>query len=1096
MAETPIFIDGFSDFSKGINSGIVPILLPRDQLSFAINTTMRGEFATHRPAYLKLALTYEGNIQSAFELGFFQGATFFTPDYGNPSLIASISGRLFKLVPDNVGGALVSEIPIPGGSNPPSVLQAWLWQSETWVITNDGISLPIFYDNITARRSLGNVPITVATTLVNFNSPAIGADVEVEITAPYENAVGIPVIIDSESYTVKSFRSSTTAAYEITLRQTVGNAAVNYTNPTALRTPSLFYAFVTVGTSSPFPFATPTTTQRTITLTKPYDGAVGDIVNISTFYSPSGATYPTTYTVKAISGFDITVSLTVTHASTLSIVPGAPISRTPQTWATLVNTQPFVSPGVGNSVTVGTYTLFPGTVGTFVYPPNATEEYEVTAFGVNTAQQFFITVTNVNAVAAGLHVAPQTISYNAYELPVGRMGVYGMGRNWISLADGRSFLGSDLVGTSSGTQNFAYRDAVLRVTENNFLAGGGFFIIPGTIGSITAMVFTATLDTSLGQGALQVGTSSTMFSCNAPVDRTAWQNLENPILTQSLIGEGPLGQNSTIAANSDTLFRTNIGLGSLILARREFATWGNVSISSEVERIVMRDNIAFLNYGSAVVFRNRLLMTSKPEQAEGGFFHQGLIPLNFDPVSSLAGKEPSIYEGLWTGINSLQMLKGRIDGVNRAFSFSFNRSTKKIELYEVLEDGVRETDFNGSNVDITWRLETGMLFKGIKGKGEFDLIKLIDGELYVAEVSNRVRFRVDYRSQFDPCWHLWTEFSICAVPSQTATDNIRKQNRVSLGLGKPIVDVCDPSNNRPHWVGEMFQFRITITGHCKFYGMVVKASQEPKPYFVKVVCGDQECRLLECTVEDDYDVYQMQDRFNPQVPPVIFNEQVFFSHQCPEGESLVFTGTLPSWITLDMENTRLVGAAGVFQGATQEEANIAAQIALNEFGNAAVLAGDLDCEGESSICTDGLGDLLDNVYGIESYVDGTVGNPNGPDGAPAFDGSFPFSADGNAPNPGVTGWVSGEAAAFSMDGNFMCFALLSFDGCEADVPQWSLTFGEPALNEIWYGEKIGGETPEGVYNFVSGLEAGPATLTIELQAGTTTPIVGALICQS
>jgi len=74
-----------------------------------------------------------------------------------------------------------------------------------------------------------------------------------------------------------------------------------------------------------------------------------------------------------------------------------------------------------------------------------------------------------------------------------------------------------------------------------------------------------------------------------------------------------------------------------------------------------------------------------------------------------------------------------------------------------------------------------------------------------------------------------------------------------------------------------------------------------------------------------------------------FSVTVFFDMNCAVGEVITFTGTLPSWITLDTVNNRLVGAAGQFSASTQEEATSLAQESLNEFALAAITAGDLTC---------------------------------------------------------------------------------------------------------------------------------------------------------
>lgn len=74
-----------------------------------------------------------------------------------------------------------------------------------------------------------------------------------------------------------------------------------------------------------------------------------------------------------------------------------------------------------------------------------------------------------------------------------------------------------------------------------------------------------------------------------------------------------------------------------------------------------------------------------------------------------------------------------------------------------------------------------------------------------------------------------------------------------------------------------------------------------------------------------------------------FNDVVYFANNCAVGTVLVYNDILPAWITLDVANKRLVGAAQVFAGVTKAEANFAAQTALDSFGTAAVAAGTLQC---------------------------------------------------------------------------------------------------------------------------------------------------------
>jgi hypothetical protein len=327
------------------------------------------------------------------------------------------------------------------------------------------------------------------------------------------------------------------------------------------------------------------------------------------------------------------------------------------------------------------------------------------------------------------------------------------------------------------------------------------------------------------------------------VDRTTWNSLTNPILTQSLISFGALGQDSTVLANSDTLFRSIDGIRSLILARREFATWGNTPISNEMDRVLTNDQIDLLAYSSATVFDNRLLMTCAPQASTQGVFNSGLIALNFSPISTLRGKSPSVYDGLWTGVNVLKILSGQFNGLDRCFAFTYNLDQKKIELYEFLKTG--NDHFDNGNTPITWTMESASLFHKIKGKTDFDLVRMTDGEIYIDDVIGMVTVQAYYKPDQYPCWVKWTQFNVCAKKNnpdlgQPIDNSIKPQYRTRIGLGQPSADDCYDVTGRPLREFYTCQVKFIITGHCRFLGAKFKAAIVPESYYAKQLC-EGEC---------------------------------------------------------------------------------------------------------------------------------------------------------------------------------------------------------------------------------------------------------------
>jgi|GEM_PF-657603 len=246
------------------------------------------------------------------------------------------------------------------------------------------------------------------------------------------------------------------------------------------------------------------------------------------------------------------------------------------------------------------------------------------------------------------------------EVPVGSGPMaYGMLRLWV--AKGNAYVAGDVAGGPTSVVSF---------TENKYLAEGGEFALPLAAGNITAMRFTATPNTALGQGELLIFTPGAVFSNTAPVDRDLWKNLTQPVQTITLINNGSQSQASTVLVNGDVFMRSRDGIRSVIQAVRYFQQWGNTPLSKEMTRVIARDSVGLLNFCSAVEFDNRMLMTCRPEPLPNGAYHGGVIALDFDLVTSMGDKSPPAYDGVWTGPQIYQLVKGRFGGVERCFAFA------------------------------------------------------------------------------------------------------------------------------------------------------------------------------------------------------------------------------------------------------------------------------------------------------------------------------------------------------------------------------------------------------------------------------------------
>lgn len=830
QAKSTELVDGLFSFPGGVNGGIAVVDLPKTQLQSAENITLRGNFARPRPPYYKTVLS------AALPASLFQGCCYFAPDVGPECIMVAIGGRLFQLTPSGLN-VTVTEQTIPGDSNPATYPQAWLWQAEKWVIWNDGFSIPVIFDGVSSRRTLQFQSASYVIVTGGAAPGAVGGTVTLVLNNPYTNGPDYPVFISNgtnqDQYTFSPFAGATITLENIT--DTVGKIVLGGTN--IVYDPN-FVGKVVSAVSLGFGIAV-------VGLDQPYFGRTGvPIFSDNTIYPQGGV-------IKSVSANKMSLTISFQGSgfgqsgqSGADLIPGTfavdpPVGSTLTTTGLgskiVVGTLPatssggFTVPAQGATVIVDSTIQFPTQIGLpcSVFVGNA--RYIVTAINNNVSNQVVATLVapatvGVNPIAPGNTV---TSRFSGNELPPGKMGVYGLGRNWICLPDGRTFIASDIVGGSSGTVLNNFRDAVLKVAENTYLVGGGSFVVPGNVGEIKAMKFVATLDASLGQGPLQVLTPKIAFSCQAPVDRTIWAFVQNPILTESLITNGATAQDSTVSVNGDLMFRSIDGLRSLILGRRDFATWGNVPISREVQDIIDQDPPDLLAYASASDFDNRLLLTTGAVAGPLGTYFQSLIALNFDPISTLRGKAPSIYDGQWDGLNILKLVKGDFAGVERQFAFTFNSATTSIELYEIAPSK------SVSPTPITWTFAPAIIDFGEKDPRTRQLKKLMDGEIYLDEITPLtdangnnipIEILVEFRPDYDTVWHEWIKIKI-------ASDAMSYQPRI--GLDEPPRDSSDDSG-RPWRVGYAFQVQITITGNARFMGARFLCNIEADPRFAPV----------------------------------------------------------------------------------------------------------------------------------------------------------------------------------------------------------------------------------------------------------------------
>lgn len=435
------------------------------------------------------------------------------------------------------------------------------------------------------------------------------------------------------------------------------------------------------------------------------------------------------------------------------------------------------------------------------------------------------------------------------EVPAGEAMAYGYGR--LFLVRGQSVAAGDIL-------DAAIPNSAIRFTE--ILQYNDAFAVTSTAGQITAIVFGADIDTSIGQGPLQLHTQSGLISTiNITVERTAWTTTPNFQLV-GLVGGAATSQESAINVNNDTWYRAQDGLRSFMVARRQFSNWGNTPQSREVNPILQYDTPALLQYASGVWFDNRLLMTCAPSKQPNttGWYFQGLVALDFDLLSTLnrySGTTYSsdpfpAYDGIWSGLNITQITKTFFGPTERCFIMVWDATNgnQVWELSKSLTNDLSSSFDNGSCPILSW-IETGSYNFGQLTA----LKKLIGADLWVDQLQDSVAFDIRWSPDQYPFWMPWETFieengNPCGITttvinpfltcSNPQNNPLQYRSRIRLQepdfqfappfTGQPQSGLDSPETDYPLTTGYDFRFRIQWQGRCRLKGLRTFAYLQPE----------------------------------------------------------------------------------------------------------------------------------------------------------------------------------------------------------------------------------------------------------------------------
>jgi hypothetical protein len=439
-------------------------------------------------------------------------------------------------------------------------------------------------------------------------------------------------------------------------------------------------------------------------------------------------------------------------------------------------------------------------------------------------------------------VAPGNPGVN--EIPGATAMDYYMGRLWY--AQGRTYSAGDIVRGPSGTAAYQRRDSILNITENPLVVGGDGFTVPDNAGNIRVIKHSAQIDASLGQGRLYVFTRKAVYALQVPVSRTDWINAtvnNGPLQTLVQLVNGACSDRSCVAVNGDLFFQSlEPGIRSLIIATRFFQQWGNISISSNIDRLLQNNDRMLLHFSSGIQWDNRLLMTAIPRQTAQGVVHSAIAPLDFIPVSTFGANLNPVWEGAWSGLDFFQLFTGDFNGRDRAFGIVRSEVDASIWLWEMMPEGVLF-----DNVDS--RIVSQIEFPAFTFGTEADMKREIGAEIWIDRLVGTVEFQLDYRPDGETCWIPWHKWSACSQKNcledtpacilppgynPVAAPNASGYRNV-MTLPKPPV-VCGQQMARPSDIGFQFQPRLTMKGSCRVRAIYLRAIAYDRPTYSNPTC--------------------------------------------------------------------------------------------------------------------------------------------------------------------------------------------------------------------------------------------------------------------
>ena len=226
-------------------------------------------------------------------------------------------------------------------------------------------------------------------------------------------------------------------------------------------------------------------------------------------------------------------------------------------------------------------------------------------------------------------------------------------------------------------------------------------------------------------------------------------------------------------------------------------------------------------------------------------FHKGIAVLDFNSTSTVGGKSSAAWDGVWTGIDTQQIVSGFFDGQIRCFSFVYGGIGQN-QIWEITADDGDDRPVDSDPVLIECQLETRTFDFG----NEFDKKRLRRLDLWLSDLRGQLDMEIFYKMDGRSCWTPWPpNWSRCATVSslilpetnQNVDGLLQNRPQVRTQITQPMPPkICEETQGGFTNMGFEVQLRFVWSGKVTIDKAMIMADSVPESALARCPAGATE----------------------------------------------------------------------------------------------------------------------------------------------------------------------------------------------------------------------------------------------------------------